>query len=465
MHIRTLAFCLLVVLLPIASYAVESYPVKGKVVDVDGNPVAGIDVYALGVKIDESKDFKVHATVKTNQDGSFIFESPRLGMPNQPNSFTHVICVASEPGKLLGWSEIYLRPFQNNLKKYYPILPSKIVVSTPHDVEGQVTDTKGAPIPDAIVSHGLFKLKNEGKETGRIYTRPEYLTAAVKLIPAVTDASGKYRLSNVPEHRLIQPDAAKKDWAMAPRKYNAPPDLNITMVPGGSLSGKLLKEGGEPISDALVTVSYYSDSEQRGWGKAWTSDDGSFHIDGLAPGLYQLLVYYVKPDNMTLRRESISVKAHKDTSLGNLIYPKTVLVSGRVIDSDTGKPINGAEVAVYSQDFYGPSAMSDKSGRYSIKTFPGSARIKYRGGNPLYVPDDRAQPPVVKIPKSGLKNYIIKVSGSELASGKVVDEKGNPVKAASVTVGPLNFGYNRSAITDAKGRFKIGLPSEQSGGG
>ena len=229
---------------------------------------------------------------------------------------------------------------------------------------------------------------------------------------------------------------------------------NIVMIPGGSLAGRLVDEDGKGIGGALVGVGGAN-------GKAITSEDGSYSIDGLPPGVYRMLVYFAREDHITLERKDIRV-APRQTTTVDIISLEGTTVAGRVINQDTGEPVEGAELHAYSEGFFGGGAATDKDGRYKLSVLPGPLRIQYSGGNPFYLPIDGIPKPVT-VPKSGLKGWDIKLKRAELGHGTVVDENGEPLAGAVVSIG--HFGRGASAVTDEKGSFSISLPPESIGGG
>ena len=115
---------------------------------------------------------------------------------------------------------------------------------------------------------------------------------------------------------------------------------NITLVLGASISGTVTDTSGKPISDVFVTAdSLPCCSDLSG---AMTAEDGSYTVDGLAPGSYTLL--FSKQDSSYLSRflsnsDSPSVATVVNVVAGDALTGKDVTlsatgVSGRLSGAD-----------------------------------------------------------------------------------------------------------------------------------
>ena len=456
MVIRVMIVCALIVAAALPCVAENTILAKGTVVDADGNPVAGVKVFAVMVKSRAGYTSSIKAGVVSDSDGSFEFPALKV-----PEGFTSLSLIAFEPDTYLGWSCHPLGVTWTS--RSAPVLREgvKVVVSRPGAVEGRVVDENGNPVAGATVRHSTFRPKVE-EDFSLQYVPPGYIEGVVKLNPALTDSDGRFRLTSVPEHLTVRPQVSSAGYAMKPLRYDVPLDLdNIVMIPGGSLTGRLVDEHGKGVGGALVTVR--GQNEVSGWGKAVTADDGSYTIDGLPPDEYRTLFYYAREDHITLVRPGVRVVAHETTSLDDTVSPRGATVTGRVIDQDTGEPVAGARVHAGSDSFYGGTGKTDEHGVYELTVLPGTVRINYSGGNPHYMRDFRSIPKPVTVSKDGLKGWDIELKKAEVGHGTVVDKNGEPVGGAVVSIG--HFGRGTNAVTDEKGSFSISLPPESAGGG
>jgi hypothetical protein len=133
-----------------------------------------------------------------------------------------------------------------------------------------------------------------------------------------------------------------------------------------------------------------------------------------------------------------------------------VPVTGRVLDYMTDKPIAGARIGVYESGL--KEVVSDSQGRFKVWASPGKHIVYYDGGNPLYHSDGSTYT-AVNVPAKGLSGVTLRVWRVMFAHGKVFMPSGMPLVGASVTMGGEYFTH---AVTDANGKFKIEVPSEQA---
>ena len=132
-------------------------------------------------------------------------------------------------------------------------------------VTGSVTDTKGAPLPK-----GSAVLWKDGIGTPYPFADGRY--AAPLTIP------GKYRVE------LKGAGFAKKSQELQAeqgRLYR----LNFALEPGGVIKGKVVDSGGRPLADGDI---FYQEENVR-FGVP-IEKDGTYRIEGLAPGQYRLSV-------------------------------------------------------------------------------------------------------------------------------------------------------------------------------
>jgi len=132
-------------------------------------------------------------------------------------------------------------------------------------VTGRVTDTNGA-----LVQKGSAVLWKDGRGTPYPFADGRY--AAALTIP------GKYRVE------LRGPGFAKSSQELE-IKQGTVYQLNFTLHPGGSIKGKVIDSGGRPISDG--DVFYREGNTSYG---VPLEKDGTYRIEGLAPGEYKVSV-------------------------------------------------------------------------------------------------------------------------------------------------------------------------------
>lgn len=140
---------------------------------------------------------------------------------------------------------------------------------------------------------------------------------------------------------------------------------------------------------------------------------------------------------------------------------RLVPVRGVVSDAVTGKPVAGAMIGVW-QSGQG-TVKTDSRGRFRVWAAPGAKRIiYYDGGNPFYRSIDGVTYTTANVSAKGASGASIELFRVQFGRGKVFDPSGMPLVGATVTVCGSEFA---SAVTDAKGKFKVAMPDDQAAPG
>jgi len=152
--------------------------------------------------------------------------------------------------------------------------------------------------------------------------------------------------------------------------------------------------------------------------------------------------------------------------------PGTGVIRGRVVRADTGEPLRRAQVSVEAQnakDLRGPvSTMTDAQGRYEIDQLPaGSYQLKASRGGYVELAYGQRRPfergrPLELAEGAVLQNIDFALPSGGVITGRVVDEIGEPVARASVSVarrryvdGQRGLVTQNGASTDDRGEFRI----------
>ncbi len=228
-------------------------------------------------------------------------------------------------------------------------------------LEGIVlTLQEGGVIGGTVVTPSGTPLAGMGVLLGRdgvMSFQPGYtVTDEVGRFLAAGLAPGLYTLTAMTPGEQGGPDStAKVELAAAQRVDNVvltwskkPPALG----PEGnlSISGQVVDSAGKPVSDALVYATL------DGANTNYTTKsllDGAFAVSGLAPGSYKLSA--ISGGNRTLQ----VVDAQAGASGLRLTVSTQGKVSGKVVDSATGKPVTRFGVA-----FVAPGYLNEPSKQY-----------------------------------------------------------------------------------------------------
>ncbi len=309
-------------------------------------------------------------------------------------------------------------------------------------VAGKVT-IKGKPAPDIVVTLHL----------------PERPMTVERILTARTDQEGNYLISQVPPGTYSVSPAAPAYVINAKNKGMTAQTavvtgneiidgINFDLVRGGVITGKVTDTDGQPVIELPVTI-YDSASESgepfsMGNRNFRTDDRGVYRLFGLPAGRYKLAVGYGEIGyNPTLGRNSYKQTFYPDPSDPSkpgvievsegseasdidikIRSVKTYSVSGRVIDGETGKPLEQIRLAIQSnpqrpRGYYLPPALSNRAGEFTLEGLaPGRYGI-------FIAPNGVHQSDILQIVISDhdIKDLVIKTSNSGASvSGVVVLE-------------------------------------------
>ena len=445
---RTALICVLAVLAALPCVAEETITMKGTVLDVDGDPVGGVKVFAVKRWVTEDYHVGVKAAAVSGEDGRFVLKPlPR------PEHEKYYFLVAFVPDEYLGWS---WRVIGHDASAEEDV---EITVSKCRAVEGHVTDEEGNPLGGATVQHQYFNRRDRSSFFGRSSRARRELEAVVRFNAATTDSEGNYLLTSVPQHVDVSRHATKPGYYHQRAPPQSPGGV-VTMVRAGSVAGRLVNKRGKGVSGITMHAR-----EDRGGGYSTTQTgaDGSFTLADLPPGKFS--VWVGAYETVTAKAaQNVHVRVGETTRIEDLLASRGVFITGRLLDADTGKPISDVRVAATGasgQPVAGERV--DQAGRYKLRVAPEDTYTVYcQGGNPSY-PYDREARRTVEVFSKGLRNVDIKLKKAAIVRGKVVDEQGRPVPGASVSVwsGMMPI----SARSDAKGVFEVAAPEQTQGFG
>ncbi len=298
------------------------------------------------------------------------------------------------------------------------------------------------------------------------------------------------------------PTATARD--LAPADAGAAPSQRLPTLPlddpappviATGLSGQVQYQGGAPAAGLSIQVR--QDGEIRAVER--TGSDGSYHFADLAPGAYELAVFdaaerplglldgatvVVAPDQPTLHMATVdapglstglpelsAVPAVANPCIGPPQVTGTARITGTVIASDTGQPLQSAYIYAYSVNgTY--SAYTDATGTYIIDELPaGSYRVEFnspyifsRGGY-VYLDEWYNDKPTIQTADPvtvgegatvANRNAVLSPGGS--ITGRVLGQGGTGLDDVSVYAYRVEDGqriYASSASTDATGTYTI----------
>lgn len=241
--------------------------------------------------------------------------------------------------------------------------PQKVATAS---ISGKVT-IKGKP------AVGVMVLASDSRDRG---------SSNAKGYRARSDQAGNYRITNLPAGNY---DISTLAAALVPSNESQTlvvadgeqlEDVNISLAPGGVITGKITDAQGEPLIGEHVRIEPVDEEFPRGIsrqvtqrlysGENSTDDRGVYRAFGLPPGKYKVVVgnsssglgggprqfhketFYPSVSD-SAKATAIEVKEGSETEHIDIVVGPptgTFKVSGQVVDSETGKAIANVSYGV-----------------------------------------------------------------------------------------------------------------------
>lgn len=271
---------------------------------------------------------------------------------------------------------------------------------------------------------------------------------------AVTDDDGKFTLKDVPSPSVVRLNASTSFMQGRSTSMTLEVAAGATLVPVeiaftgvSSLAGRVTR-GSKPLGGLLVMATPDPGGGQGQRFTGQTDDNGSYTLDGMTDGNYQVAV---SGQGVSYRKAFVV----SGNTPGDIVLPGVTL-SGSVTDTATSQPIEGASItAEVGNETATPSikrAVTDSNGSYSIDDVdPGSYQVSAKKTGyqllqqSLSVSSDAAQLDFILKPGNGLQI-------------KVLDGlTGLPLKAVNALAFAANgtLASNGSISLDATGTGEI----------
>ena len=300
------------------------------------------------------------------------------------------------------------------------------------------------------------------------YTRPMQTVMKVAMSQdgfssAVSGPDGAFVLSDLTPGQMMLNIAKPDSFVQEMRSVSAPTrDLVIELPSGGRITGHVLdKNSHQPVTSFMAGVT----TSRSGGGmtvmmppmqKQFTSDDGSFTLEGIKPGVTQVVVN--APGYTTARVPNIEVEDGKTAPDVEVDVETGAKLTGRVTGPD-GSPLAGVSVRsdptgggrVMRFDANDGSATTDPSGEYTIDTLEAGEKT-FTFNRSGYI----AQQKTVTIAGGKDSRLDVQMSTGTRATGFVVTDSGAPVPDASVTaLSAAEMDGGRGGRSDSNGAFTI----------
>jgi RNA polymerase sigma factor (sigma-70 family) len=395
--------------------------VNGRVLDPDGQPLAGARVFLPGAVWGNAQKGSL-VDVKSGEDGRFRFTIDRAQLIRGRS------LAATAKGHALDWIEA------EKLGRGEVTL--RLVKDLP--IRGRVLDLEGRPVKGVRVSVRRIAASAEGdltpvlksiaRVTNRIFSHPlrefHVGTESPVAAPVTTDAAGRFRFTGMGQERLVvlwvegptienqvlyvlsRPELNVKELARtAPGLKTSPlpamygPTFEHTAGPTQPIVGVVRdKAMGKPVADA--TINGRPDSWWENYVQTKTDKEGRYRLIGL-PKARSLHVWaYAVEQDYLVSAKSVDDRPGLGSIALDLELVHGVRVKGRITDKKTGKPVHAVVGYLALSDnkffanipgndkhgFNSPSGWNKEDGSYSLLVPPGSGLLTVKaevgGENP-----------------------------------------------------------------------------------
>jgi protocatechuate 3,4-dioxygenase beta subunit len=322
------------------------------------------------------------------------------------------------------------------------------------ELDGAFASREAAAAPAADVELRLapgFTVRGTVELEGGTVPEGTLVTAVSPSFPraleALTGPEGRFQLPPLPH--LDFTAAVEIEGYLGARASildsdQAEAGLVLRLVPSRTVSGVVLRDG-QPVPGAQV----WSDDLHSA--RLVTDERGAFTLSGFRPGDIALRATHAQAQGLAM----VAVPLDRDVTGAEIeLQPRGVLAG--VVRDAQGRPVEGASVG-WSVGCDGRSVLTDASGHYLLDDLgegPVSLTASAEGfvvatGNAMIEEGQTAELDFTLQP------------GMEIA-GTVVDETGQPLSGASLTVlSGRSLAFDRDTATDEGGAFAMdGLPRE-----
>jgi uncharacterized GH25 family protein len=349
----------------------EEVAFSGTVLDPDGKPVVGA-VIALGEWNADNTQIATELT-KTDDSGRFRCAVPAL----PPGQSEYRTLVARAAGFAAVWVELrqLTKPGQEaELRLAKAEVP----------VRGRVLTLEGRPIPGAVVRVGGLSAPDGKKGLKEVYQKwPDepyeaahllkktlsHLAAAGLPEQVTTDADGRFEIMGVGDGRLltleIKADTIQHQYVRVavdagfdPKTVPPAPEPRRIFVPVGPLYGPRFDHAANPcrvitgtVTDQktgkpLANVGVNGTAREVGWENhafTKTGADGKYRLFGLPNVGCELdFIHAGKDSRYLMLTKTVGPTPGLSPATCDMALVRGMVVTGRVTDRDTGKPIKAS---------------------------------------------------------------------------------------------------------------------------
>lgn len=315
----------------------------------------------------------------------------------------------------------------------------------------------------------------------------------VTQLRAVTDEEGNYRIKNVPPDTyqvlIASPQYVQSEarTSVVVGKNEVVENVNVTLIRGGVITGKVTDADGRPVIEEQVVFSSTAPSNALPyWRTIRTDDRGVYRAFGLPPGRY----------TVSAGKDSMSSFGRAGTGYQRTYHPSTINVAeaiaielnegseatnvdimlgrqlekyaarGRIIDGETSQPLPNAGIGIKfffdanGSNTSGTGAVSTKDGEFKIENLaPGKYAVYYQADS-----DQLSEPVRFEVIDQDVEGLVIKTfKGASVSGVAVLEGMRNPTVTTTLAGYSISAfisdEHHASTTINSDGSFRLaGLP-------
>jgi hypothetical protein len=352
---------------------------EGRLLDLDGQPVADSPVWAIGTS--DSTEGRTRSS-RTDAEGYFLLQG--LAGKNL------------ESGQWLVWMDSENWPSQYLGESYGPDLADEYLAGPGADLDvGAHTVLAGITVEGTVMG-----------PSSPVAAATVHVYAGGQVVTVESDSDGYYRATALPPGDVLPWASAEGLATTYYPDFDRPTEFLLMEEEGGLLSGADLSLPAEAFFEAMVVTEstglpvpgvsalLYNDTHTVGRGDQADSD-GVLRLDRLHPGTYELYVWGSSQGLVDdwVRDETGSVRVLEVGPGAEAVHvslPSASILEGRVLDID-GRPIGSAWVIAEPEVGNTEATLTDSDGVFSLsglneQSWSLEARVSSAcPGDPAYV--------------------------------------------------------------------------------
>lgn len=428
--------------------APSTLPTQGRVTSADGKPVAGATVWVIRSLALQKPQVLLKTTSRA--DGSFDLPTSAPVAPAD------------------GWLQTIVRADGLGTCGSRGTFEIRMPAATTVRVKLQRQD--GAPIAGVKLATSFLASARWGPEGTWIAHIPDELLSE---FAATSDAEGIVTFRDLPRDANIRFLALDESFARCAYRESIDTSVDrdvptaLTLLRSAVIEGRVIGADGKPVPGVYVSAQGIDASATTG-ASTYTDEQGRYALKQMRPGTFNVAIGLtgdLAESWTAVAYERFEIAegqrfAGKDFQL----IPGT-LITGKVTDADTGKPLAGLSIGVYGpahpkSGAWVQSSKTGADGMYRLRVPAGEQYVYLSSSAPEGYLEPRVKSKVVKVTDAdgATVDFALPPDPNPPLVGRVIDANGKPVPQALVRLERVGVDVSPyvgepSKTTDDDGRF------------